>query len=213
MNNREKYIQAYSAIEPSADFARKVLEEAEKMNNTGRKKFNSTYKRKAVVVAASFIMVFSLTTGAYAANVGGFKSNVQSWLYGEATQVQVEQIGEYEYEITYPDGSVRGTGGAVSDGNGGMRAATPEEVIEHINNEIIVEENDQNRVILYYHDHAEDITDKLDERNIVHVKFKDGALPTYIVLQWHGNGGYVCSEGHFGYNEIDERDLQNITNK
>ena len=213
MNNREKYIKASSMIEPSADFASRVLKEAEKMNTQDTRRFKQIHfgAKRLMPIAASLILVFTLTVGAYAADFGGFKSTVDSWLYGEATQIQVEQVGEYEYQITYPDGSVRGTGGAVDDGKGGMRAATPEEIIEHINDEIIVEENDEGRVILYYHDHAEDITDKMDERNVVHVKFKDGVLPTYITLQWLGDGGYTCSVGHFGYDEIDEKDLKDIT--
>ena len=32
MNNRDKYIKASSIIEPSADFASRVLKEAEKMS-------------------------------------------------------------------------------------------------------------------------------------------------------------------------------------
>ena len=37
MNNREKYVKTSSIIEPSADFASKVLKEAEKMNQKNRK--------------------------------------------------------------------------------------------------------------------------------------------------------------------------------
>ena len=205
MNNREKYIKASSMIEPSADFASRVLKEAEKMNTQDTRRFKQIHfgAKRLMPIAASLILVFTLTVGAYAADFGGFKSTVESWLYGEATQIQVEQVGEYEYQITYPDGSVRGTGGAVDDGKGGMRAATPEEIIEHINDEIIVEENDEGRVILYYHDHAEDITDKIDEEGIAKVDFKDGVLSTYITIKWNGDGSYVTDTGHFGYGSIE----------
>ena len=205
MNNREKYIKASSMIEPSADFASRVLKEAEKMNTQDTRRFKQIHfgAKRLMPIAASLILVFTLTVGAYAADFGGFKSTVESWLYGEATQIQVEQVGEYEYQITYPDGSVRGTGGAVDDGKGGMRAATPEEIIEHINDEIIVEENDEGRVILYYHDHAEDITDKIDEEGIAKVDFKDGVLSTYITIKWNGDGSYVTNTGHFDYGNIE----------
>lgn len=205
MNNREKYINASSIIEPSADFALRVLKEAERMDNKEYRVFNPrrTRKRGIVAIAASFIMVLSLTVGAYAADLGGFRGTVDSWLYGRATKIKVEQVGKYEYEITYPDGSIRGTGGAVDDGKGGMRAATAEEVIERINDEIAVEENDEGRIILYYHDHAEDITDKIDENKIAKIQFKDGVLSTYITVRWNGDGSYVTDTGHFGYESIE----------
>lgn len=205
MNNREKYIKASSMIEPSADFASRVLKEAEKMNTQDTRRFKQIHfgAKRLMPIAASLILVFTLTVGAYAADIGGFKATVDSWLYGEATQIQVEQVGEYEYQITYPDGSVRGTGGVVYDEEGGMRAETPEEVIERINNEIAVEKNDEDRVILYFHDHVVDITDKIDENGIAMVDFKDGVLSTYITIKWNGDGSYVTNTGHFGYGNIE----------
>ena len=205
MNNREKYIKASSMIEPSADFASRVLKEAEKMNTQETRTFKPIHfgAKRLMPIAASLILVFTLTVGAYAADIGGFKATVDSWLYGEATQIQVEQVGEYEYQITYPDGSVRGTGGVVDDEEGGMRAETPEEVIERINNEIAVEKNDEDRVILYFHDHVVDITDKIDENGIAMVDFKDGVLSTYITIKWNGDGSYVTNTGHFGYGNIE----------
>jgi len=205
MNNRERYIKASSVIEPSADFASKVLKEAEKKDTKDCRTYKPmrTKKRGLVTIAAAFVMVLSLTVGAYAADLGGFKGTVDSWLYGEATKIKVEQVSEYEYEITYPDGSIRGTGGAVDDGKGGMRAATTEEVIEDINNEIVVEKNDKDRIMLYYHDHAVDITDKIDEKGIAKVRFKDGVLSTYITVKWNGDGDYVTDTGYFGYESIE----------
>ena len=204
MNNREKYIKASCVIEPSADFASKVLKEAEKMNTQETRTFKPIRygARRITPIAASLILVFALTVGVYAADVGSFKAAVDSWLYGEATQIQVEKVGEYEYQITYPDGSVRGTGGAIDDGKGGMRVATPEEVIERINDEIAVEKNDEGRVILYFHDHVVDITDKIDENGIAKVNFKDGVLSTFITIKWNSDGSYVTDTGHFGYGSV-----------
>ena len=96
MNNREKYINASSIIEPSADFASRVMKEAERMDNKEYKVFKHrrTRKRGLIAVAASFVMVLSLTVGAYAADLGGFKGTVDSWLYGEATKIKVQQVGK-----------------------------------------------------------------------------------------------------------------------
>lgn len=204
MNNREKYVKASSIIEPSADFASKVLKEAEKMNQENRKitHVGARKRRPLVAVAAALVLVFAFTAVSYATDLGGFKKTVDSWLYGETTKVQVEQVGEYEYILTYPDGTTRGTGGVVMDGDK-ERPATPEEIIEKINNEIEVEKNKEGRVILYYHDHASDITDKIDDHGIAKVKFDDGVLSTYITIKWNGDGSYVTDIGHFGYDEIE----------
>ena len=204
MNNREKYVKASSIIKPYADFASKVLKEAEKMDQGNRTIAHiGIRKRKPLVaVAATLVLAFALTAVTYATDLGGFKKTVDSWLYGETTKVQVEQVSKYEYLLTYPDGSTRGTGGIVMDGDK-ERPATPEEIIEKINNEIEVEKNKEGRIILYYHDHVSDITDKIDDQGIAKVKFKDGILATYLTVKWNGDGSYVTATGHFGYDEIE----------
>lgn len=206
MNNKERYQKAASFIKPSADFTQKVMQEAGSMKkNENITKMNTLrkWRKLSVSIAAALVLVFGLTAVSYAADIGGFQRTVNSWLYGETTQVQVEQVGEYEYLLTYPDGSTRGTGGVAFDANGKERPLTPEEVLDEINNSVEIEENEEERIILYYHDHVEDITDMIDENGIVKIKFEDGALPTYFTIQWNGDGSYSVATGHFGYEKID----------
>ncbi len=210
MTNHEKYRNASSIIEPSAEFATKVLKEAEKIKSKNSVKRTHIFrgKRRLATLAASLALVFCLATVSYATDFAGFKKNVDSWLYGSATKVKVEQISEYEFKLTYPDGNVRGTGGAVDDGKGKMRAATPEEIIEQLNQEVEVEKNGKGQIMLYYRDHVVNITDKLDKDNIAKVKFNDGVLATYLTIRWNGDGSYVTDLGHFGYKSIkkDKKD-------
>ena len=159
MTNHEKYRNASSIIKPSAEFATKVLKEAKKMESKNSVKRTPIFrgKRRLATLAASLALVFCLATVSYAMDFAGFKKNVDSWLYGSATKVKVEQTGEYEFKLTYPDGTVRGTGGAVEDGKGKMRAATPEEIIEQLNQEVEVEKNGKGQIMLYYRDHIVNI--------------------------------------------------------
>ena len=205
MSNKERYKKATSFITPSADFTQKVLQEAGSMKgNENIKKMNTRrqWRKSLLSIAAALVLIFCLTAVSYAADIGGFKTTVNSWLYGETTQVQIEQVGEYEYKLTYPDGSTRSTGGVAFDANGKERPLTPEEVLDEINNSVEIEENEEGRIILYYHDHVEDITDMIDENGIVKIMFEDGALPTYFTIRWEG-GGYSLAQGHFGYRELD----------
>ena len=80
MNNREKYIKASSIIEPSADFASRVLKEAEKMSNNKSKEYRPIhFKRRGLIsVAAALVLVFALSAAAYASDIGGFKGTIDS---------------------------------------------------------------------------------------------------------------------------------------
>ena len=79
--------------------------------------------------------------------------------------------------LTYPDGSQRSTGGVAHESNGDMRPMTTEEILEDLSNEIEVEENDKGRIMFYYRDHAVDITDQIDEKGIVKLRFKGWRAP------------------------------------
>ena len=207
MNNRDKYIKASSIIEPSADFASRVLKEADKMSANEIREYRPFHfrKRRLISIAAAFALVFALSAAAYATDIGGFKGTIDSWLYGKAVKAEVE-IKDGTYYIKYPDGSERSGGGVTMGTDGEEHPLTEEEILEDLNNEVEVEENDEGRIMFYYRDHAVDITDKMDEDGIVKLKFKDGVLPTYITLKWKGDNGYVVAFGTFRYDEIDENE-------
>ena len=202
MNNRDKYIKASSIVEPSADFASKVLKEADRMNPEERREYRHVRlrRRSLISIAAACALVFALSAAAYASDLGGFKETIDTWLYGKAVNVEIE-VNDGIYHIKYPDGGERSGGGVAMD-DGEERPLTEEEILEELNNEIVVEDNDEGRIMLYYRDHAVDITEKMDANNIVKLKFKDGVLPTYITLKWNGDDGYDYVFGTFGYKEI-----------
>ena len=83
MNNRDKYIKASSIVEPSADFASKVLKEADRMNPEERREYRHVrLKRRSLIsIAAACALVFALSAAAYASDLGGFKETIDTWLY------------------------------------------------------------------------------------------------------------------------------------
>lgn len=197
MTNHERYQRAAGLIRPSREMNTKYYVEEKMMKN--KRSF-----RPLATVCATLVLVLALGVGVYAANVGGFRSSVSVWLHGDVTEVSIEQVGEGQYEITYPDGSVRSTGG-MADENGQMRGVTMDEVIEEIRTAVEVEEDDDGKIWLYLRDHKIDITDQIAENgDWAQVKVKDGLLADYITVVWYGDGGCSVSTGHFGFDSPDE---------
>lgn len=196
MTNHERYRRAAGLIRPSREMNTKHYVEEKMMKN------KRTF-RPLATVCATLVLVLALG-GAYAANVGGLRSSVNVWLHGDVTEVSIEQVGEGQYEITYPDGTVRGTGGMAYE-NGQMRGVTMDEVIEEIRTAAEVDEDEDGRIWLYLRDHKIDITDQIAENgDWAQVKVKDGLLADYITVVWYGDGGCSVSTGHFGFYSPDE---------
>ena len=104
MTNRERYKRAASYINPKKPFsAEEIMERAEK---TGEENKTSTTTIKRMFIAACVVLSFMivLPTVAYAADLGGFRQTVKLWLYGRQSDVTVEQIGDGQFRMTYPDG-------------------------------------------------------------------------------------------------------------
>ncbi|MBR2559524.1 MAG: hypothetical protein IKG59_00835 [Firmicutes bacterium] len=193
MTNHENYKRAASSIEPSAGFADKVLKEAEKDMKTNRRHGRRTF----LVICAAVILVLALGAVSYATDIAGFRHNVDTWLYGEPVKVDIEQTGEYEYTITYPDGSQRQSGGIAYEKDG-PRPLTADEILEEMNRSVELDIKEDGRAFLYYRDHVVDVTEDLADDGVAKVKFKDGALPMYVKLKVDGEG-YSVSTGHFGF--------------
>ena len=81
-----------------------------------------------------------------------------------------------QFEITYPDGSVRGTGGVSMGVDGKEKWETIEEVEERLLNDPEVEQDEEGRIWLYLRDHKIDITDQIEEKGYAQEKVKDGFL-------------------------------------
>jgi hypothetical protein len=169
-------------------------------------------KRIMKTVSAAFatvVLVAATGTGAYAANVGGIQDTVSLWLHGDVTDVTITEVGEGQFELTYPDGTVRGTGGMAEDGHGGMRGVTMEEMIEELRTAVEVEEDRDGHIWIYVRNHKIDITDQIKEKGYAKEKVKDGFLADYITVIWHEDGGCAVSTSHTGF--MSEEELRNNT--
>ncbi|MBR4231636.1 MAG: hypothetical protein IKR95_00320 [Oscillospiraceae bacterium] len=195
MTNRERYKNAAELVKPSGSLDTMAYVEEQIMN---RKKTRRPL-RTLITVCACVVLVLALCVTAYAADLGGVRHSIKVWLHGDVTEVTIEQVGEYEYLVTYPDGSTRGTGGAVITPGGKARAMTMDEIEEHLISEVVCESGDDGRYWLYVRDHKIDITDQITGNGYAQVKVKDGVLPDYFTVVWHDDGGYGIESSHTGF--------------
>ena len=199
MSNRERYRQAMNTVVPSREItAEDILElkEEKKM-----KKGSFGLRRSLVSVVAAVVLVIGITGGAYAADLGGFRTTVDTWLYGEPVQVEIEEVSPGNFEVTYPDGRVRGMGGISFDPNGEEHPATAEDIISQLDYPE-VEMDEDGTINMYYRDKIVDITEDVADDSYAHVKFKEGAVPMYITVHWEGDGGYAISTSHFSFPKL-----------
>ena len=188
MTNRERYRNAAELVRPSESMDTMAYVEEHIMNSRKTRR----PLRTLITVCACVVLVLALCGTAYATNLGGVRHSINVWLHGDVTQVTIEQVGEYEYLITYPDGSTRGTGGAVITPGGKSRAMTMDEIEEYLMSEVVCERDDGGRYWLYLRDHKIDVTDQITENGYAQVKVKDGVIPDYITVVWYDNDG-SCS--------------------
>lgn len=195
MTNRERYKNAAELVKPSGSLDTMAYVEEHIMNSRKTRR----PVRTLITVCACVVLVLALCVTAYAADIGGVRHSINIWLHGDLTEVTIEQVGEYEYLITYPDGSTRGTGGAVITPGGKERAMTMDEIEECLISEIVCEQDDDGGYWLYIRDHKIDITDQMTENGYAQVKVKDGVLADYITVVFNGHGGYGIQTGRNGF--------------
>ena len=197
MTEQERYKKAMSMIRPSGqmDVLNYVEERTMKHKRT---------VRMLATACASFALVLVCSISAYAANIGGLRHTVNIWLHGDMTEVSIEEVGEGQFEITYPDGSVRGTGGVSIGADGKEKWETLEEVEERLLNDPEVEKDEDGRIWLYLRDHKIDITEQIEKQGYAQEKIKDGLLADYITILWDEDGGYSLETDHHQFPDVEE---------
>lgn len=177
MTNKEKYQRTFSTLHASDDF----LTEVSHMNT--RKQFSS---RRLAGICVAAILVFAMTTAAYATDFGGIRRTIQLWIHGDQTDV-VWEVQDGEYHATYrdADGNTHeiGGGGLAFDADGNERAVTEEEILEHLDRPY-AEYKDDGTVWVYYHDQSIEITDSFDENGVCFLLLKNGDAPMYMTIKY-----------------------------
>lgn len=152
MTNKDRYKQAFSVLHPSKPI--ELEERPMKKNHT------HLILRPVAAVLTTVIVLFGCASVAYAADVGGIRTTVQSWFRGKEAAVEVieKNPGEYEFQIQQ-DGQthIMGGGGVEFDQFGNEKPLSPEDVAQTLSEEISQKEDGS--IWLYYKNYAIDITE------------------------------------------------------
>jgi hypothetical protein len=197
MNNSEKYKHAFDTINPSKEItADDILrmKEEKKM-----RKGNFGIRRSLVSIAAAVVLIIGVTGGAYAADLGGFRNTVDTWLYGEPVQAEIEEVSPGNFIVHYPNGVDRAMGGVSYDSKGNPIPATMEDIKGQLDYPEIMASED-GTINLYYRNEIVDITDDVKDGR-AEVKIKGGLIPTYVTINWTSEDNYSIGMSHTGFQD------------
>lgn len=190
MTNKERYKQAFSALQSS----RQLYLEVEEMTRIQKKH----KKNMAIAAAVACAVVIGGSGTVYAADIGGIQEKLTMWLYGRQTEVEVTENGSGGYQFTYDRGDgeeeIMGYGGVAIDEDGEMTWLSAEELAEHINESVSVEEDADGKVWVYYHDQKMDITDLFDENGVYGFHLDQGDQTVYVEVTKNADGTYSFTQ-------------------
>lgn len=188
MIDKQQYQRTFGVLHASGDF----LKEDITMQTT--KHFSM---RKVSLLCAAVILIFSISTVCYAADVGGIRRTIQLWIHGDQTDAIME-IQDGQYQLTYEDqqGNLhqQNGGGIAIEPDGSQRPVTEEEILEHLNNPE-VEYKDDGTVWVYYMNQSLEITDRFDADGVCYVQLKNGDDILYLTVRYQD--GYSTSTNAF----------------
>jgi len=216
MSNKERYQRSFEALHLSEDLREKCVNPEE----SGKGKimnFRAMYGISKLAAAAAAVCTIALGSAGicYANDVGGIRTQVNLWLNGEKQEIEVQETDE-GYYVVYDenDEETMGFGGVSYDAFGNEIPMSAEELVGLMNNECRLDFTDDGRVIFYYKNLVEDVTDLIDEKGRLYIHVEDPANPyTYFdITDIEMNGGYSMESGKkasFGkdYYEVDSTDI------
>lgn len=190
MTNKERYKQAFSALQSSGQFHLEVEEMAQK-----QKKHRKNIAAAAAVACA---VVIGGSGTVYAADIGGIQEKISVWLYGAKTEVEVTEADDGSYMITYERGGkpseTIGYGGYLFNTDGSMEHLSAAEFASHINETAQVEEDADGRVWVYYYDQKMEITDLFDENGICNVTLAYEDRTFHLEITRKEDGSYMFTQ-------------------
>lgn len=181
MTNKERYKQAFSALHPSNPI--KLEERPMKKNHT------HLILRPVAAVLTTVILLFGCAGVAYAADVGGIRTTIQSWFRGKEASFDVveKKPGEYEFQIQQ-DGQthIMGGGGVEYDQFGNEKPLSAEDVAQTLSEMIC--QKDDGSIWLYYKNYAIDISKYMTEDGCK-LLLNDNGEKQYYDISAVENGG------------------------
>ena len=188
MIDKTKYQRTFGVLHASGDF----LKEDSLMQP---KKHISI--RRIGILCAAVILMFSMATVCYAADVGGIRRTVQLWIHGDQTSA-IMDIQDGQYTLTYEDAQgnshQQGGGGVAIEADGSERPLTEEELMEHLNSPE-VDYREDGTVWIYYMNQAMEISDRFNDDNICFVQLKNGKDTLFVTIKY--DDGYAWSPSAF----------------
>ena len=207
--NRKQYQRSFQVLHLSDDFPER-LEARLSEEREGKKMNNSAIHGFGRIAAAIAICAVTLGVGGicYAADVGGIRTKIDLWINGEKTKVEVEAVDNY-YSWTDENGQGHGFSGVNMDGNGNEIPMSLDQLAELTNNDCTLRPAD-GRIMLYYKNLSEDVTDLISADGTLRVHISDPQNPnTYFDFsEITPDGEYSMSNsaapmGDAAYIEID----------
>ncbi len=190
MSDKERYKQAFSVLHASCDISLEV-EKMERKVESNKKVFRMRPVAAACICVC--LLLGSMGT-AYAADLGGIREKVNTWIHGERVDVDVIENGDGGYNFSYKDGDNEksfGGGGVSIDENGNESALSAEEVLDEAGCEVATEQD--GTVWLYYQEHKVNITELVKEDKTCKVAIIDNNKPVYFDIKSNGSIGYEMS--------------------
>ena len=160
MTDRERYLRAFSALQPSDDWMDQLeAAEPKKVKHHGR---------RLIAALAAAILIVGLIGAAYAADLGGIQGRVKLWHLGKLTNMTVEP-GWFEndgnpmpvYFFYDEDGEV-----IFANPTSVFEGMTIDEIADEVSHRVMVYENrlcDPPILKIHYYDQTIDITEYFDE--------------------------------------------------
>lgn len=202
MTNRERYKQAFSALQSSGQFTLEV-EEMAQIQKKHRKNI-------AVAAAIACAVVIGGSGTVYAADIGGIQEKISMWLYGRQTEVDVTANGDNGYggyTFTYTqDGETKevGGGGVSIDEDSNETWLSADEVAAHMSESANIDMDEDGRVWIYYYEQKVEITDLFDENGVCSLTLTHEDKTIYLEITKNEDGGY-------SFTQTDQTQIENPT--
>ncbi len=179
MIDKQQYQRTFSVLHASGDFLKEELT---------MKPNKHISLRRITVLCAAAVVLFSLATVCYAADVGGIRRTIQLWIHGDQTNAVLDiQNGDYTLTFNDADGKTQqiGGGGVHFNPDGSERPLTEEDILEHLNSPEL-EYREDGTVWLYYYDQVMEITDRFNEDGVLFLQIENGSETLYLTIKEHG---------------------------
>lgn len=193
MTNKERYKQAFSALQTSGKKSLEVTDMA----------MIQKKHRKNIAAAAAMCAAFIGVSGTvYAADIGGIQEKVSIWMYGREEEVVITGNGDGSFTLHYDcdddNQGAMGFGGVAigedANGNASERWLSADEIVVSINQTANVEEDADGRVWVYYYDQKADVTDLFDEEGICKVSLTYEGQTVYLEIERGEASDYAYSQ-------------------